>query len=152
MTSEEIAQLQGLTSKMFCFTEVVSKRRDRMFGVSGSSLEGPQTCFNKHALYACEIASTRTPLPKHCFHLLGLHKSRSEQELSAPNLGCIFPKYGAARTQQDTLVLSTPACTSGRFKRGVTERGGIRICLPVHCLSTPPDRQPYSHINAASIC
>ena len=35
---------------------------------------------------------------------------------------------------------------SGRFKRGVTERGG----LPVHCLSVRPDRQQYCHINPTS--
>ena len=30
-------------------------------------------------------------------------------------------------------------------KRGVTERGSIRICLPVHCLAARSDRQPYCH-------
>ena len=29
-------------------------------------------------------------------------------------------------------------------------RGGIRMCLPVHCLSARSDRQPYCHINATS--
>ena len=43
----------------------------------------------------------------------------------------------------------TPALSlSGRFERGVAEEGGIRICLPVHCLSARPDRQPYCHTNA----
>ena len=35
-------------------------------------------------------------------------------------------------------------------RNGVTERWGIRICLPVHCLSVRPDRQPYYHTNATS--
>ena len=136
MTSEEIAQLQ-VNLKNVSFTGFVSKRRNRMFvtGVSGSSLEGSQTCFNKHALHACEIASTRTPLPKHCLHLLGLHKSRSKQELSAPNLGCIFPKYGAARTQQDTLVLSTLVLRAGL--KGGHGKGGIRICFSALSFCAP---------------
>ena len=29
-------------------------------------------------------------------------------------------------------------------------KGGICICLPVHCLSVRPDRQPYCHTNATS--
>ena len=29
-------------------------------------------------------------------------------------------------------------------------KGGIRICLPVHCLSALPDRQPYCRTNATS--
>ena len=43
-----------------------------------------------------------------------------------------------------------PMLSSGTFKRGVTERGGIRLCLPVHCLSARSDRQPYFHTNATS--
>ena len=34
-------------------------------------------------------------------------------------------------------------------KRG-NGKGGIRICLPVHCLSARSDRQPYCHTNATS--
>ena len=34
--------------------------------------------------------------------------------------------------------------------RGGNGKGGIRICLPVHCLSAPSDRQPYCHRNATS--
>ena len=32
-----------------------------------------------------------------------------------------------------------------------TMKGGIRICLPVHCLSASQDRQPYCHIDVASL-
>ena len=36
------------------------------------------------------------------------------------------------------------------FKGGGNGEEGIRICLPVHCLSTLPDWQPYCCTNAAS--
>ena len=36
------------------------------------------------------------------------------------------------------------------IERGITERGGVRICLPVHCLSVRPDRQPCCHTNSTS--
>ena len=38
----------------------------------------------------------------------------------------------------------------GHIKRGGNGKGGIRICLPVHCLSAWSDRQPYCHTNATS--
>ena len=38
---------------------------------------------------------------------------------------------------------------SGRLKRGATDRG-IRICLPVHCISAWPDRHPYCRTHATS--
>ena len=34
--------------------------------------------------------------------------------------------------------------------KGVNGKGGLRICLPAHCLSAPPDLQPYCHTNATS--
>ena len=34
--------------------------------------------------------------------------------------------------------------------KGVNRKGGLRICLPVHCLSAWSDRQPYCHTNATS--
>ena len=48
------------------------------------------------------------------------------------------------RCMQHLLLLYPHGCSllSGRFKRGVMERGVVRMCLPVHCLSVPPDRQP----------
>ena len=33
-------------------------------------------------------------------------------------------------------------------EKGGCRKGGIRICLPVHCLSARSDRQPYCHTNA----
>ena len=61
--------------------------------------------------------------------------------------------FGQVTAQRDTKLLhiSKIGLALGMAKRGVTERGGIRICLPVHCLSAPPDRQCYCHINAASL-
>ena len=41
------------------------------------------------------------------------------------------------------------SCVWAHLKRG-KEMGGIGICLPVHCLTARPDRQPYSHTNAIS--
>ena len=48
------------------------------------------------------------------------------------------------------VFLGKNVINSGRFKSGVRERGGIRICLLVHCFSAPPDRQLYYHTNATS--
>ena len=38
----------------------------------------------------------------------------------------------------------------GHMQKGGNGKGGIRSCLPVHCLSAPSDRQPYCHTNATS--
>ena len=37
------------------------------------------------------------------------------------------------------------ACNSDRLQKGHNGKGGICICLPVHCLSVQPDRQPHCH-------
>ena len=45
---------------------------------------------------------------------------------------------------------NTKPTVSPRWRFGHMSKGGIRICLPVHCLSARPDRHPYSHTNATS--
>ena len=47
-------------------------------------------------------------------------------------------------------VPQKPPLTISNWKV-VSGKGDIRICLPVHCLSVRPDRQPYCHTNATSL-
>ena len=51
-----------------------------------------------------------------------------------------------------TRILRTLRGFFWRFKKGGNRKGGVfAFCLPAHCLSAPADRQPYCHINAASV-
>ena len=49
----------------------------------------------------------------------------------------------------EPLISRSLSC---RLERGGNRKGGAHICLPVHCLSTRPDWQPYWHTNATSAC
>ena len=59
-------------------------------------------------------------------------------------------KYAWEAPRHDREIATSLDGQDRPHLKGGNGKGGIRICLPVHCLSARSDRQPYCHTNATS--
>ena len=74
-------------------------------------------------------------------------------ESSVSSYSPSFPSNSPSLVQNSVSVSSAETVLSkqyGAHLKGGNRKGGIRICLPAHCLSARSDRQPYCHTNTAS--